>query len=119
MDHDKNQMMLLKITLKIFNIAQKQSNMNTTRIISIAALIVSIVLAVLLYKSIFNSIDEAERIEKIESKVINKLMMIRDAQKAYQAVNGQYTSDWDKLLNFAVVSNIFLFPVSGCSYICS
>jgi len=74
--------------------------MNTTRIISIAALIVSIVLAVLLYKSIFDSIDEAERIEKIESKVINKLMMIRDAQKAYQSVNGQYTSDWDKLLNF-------------------
>lgn len=74
--------------------------MNTTRIVSIAALIVSIVLAVFLYNSIFDSIDEAERIEKMESKIIDKLMMIREAQIAYQAVNGQYTSDWDKLLNF-------------------
>ncbi|MEQ6118293.1 hypothetical protein [Reichenbachiella sp. MALMAid0571] len=74
--------------------------MNTTRIISIAALIVSIVLAVLLYNSIFDSIDEAERIEKMEGKIINKLMMIRDAQIAYQSVNGQYTSDWNKLISF-------------------
>ncbi len=74
--------------------------MNTTRIISLVALAVSVTLAVLLYNSIFDSIDEAERIEREENRIKEKLMMIRDAQIAYQAVNGQYTSDWDKLISF-------------------
>ncbi|MFY0652209.1 MAG: hypothetical protein JXQ96_09260 [Cyclobacteriaceae bacterium] len=74
--------------------------MNTTRIITIVSFIVSIVLAVLLYNSIFDSIDEKERIERMESRIINKLMMIREAQIAYQSVNGQYTSDWGKLTSF-------------------
>lgn len=79
-----------------------------TRIVSIAALIVSIILAVFLYNSIFDSINEAERIEKMENKVKNKLMMIREAQKAYQSVNGQYTSDWPKLLNFIDSGNFYI-----------
>ncbi|MFT7034988.1 MAG: type II secretory pathway pseudopilin PulG [Cyclobacteriaceae bacterium] len=82
--------------------------MNMTRIVSIAALIVSIILAVFLYNSIFDSINEAERIEKMENKVKNKLMMIREAQKAYQSVNGQYTSDWPKLLNFIDSGNFYI-----------
>lgn len=36
----------------------------------------------------------------MEADIIDQLMMIRDAQVAYKAVNGSYTSDWDKLLNF-------------------
>lgn len=79
-----------------------------TRIVSIAAFIVSIVLAVFLYNSIFDSINEAERIEKMENKVKNKLMMIREAQVAYQAVNGQYTSDWPKLLSFIDSGNFYI-----------
>jgi hypothetical protein len=82
--------------------------MNMTRIVAIAAFIVSIILAVFLYNSIFDSINEAERIEKMENKVINKLMMIREAQIAYQAVNGQYTSDWPKLLNFIDSGNFYI-----------
>ena len=82
--------------------------MNTTRIISIGALIVAIIFAVLLYNSIFDSIDEAERIEKMETKVKDKLMMIREAQIAFQSVNGQYTSDWDKLLSFIDTGKFFI-----------
>jgi type II secretory pathway pseudopilin PulG len=82
--------------------------MNMTRIVAIAAFIVSIILAVFLYNSIFDSINEAERIEKMENKVKNKLMMIREAQKAYQSVNGQYTSDWPKLLNFIDSGNFYI-----------
>lgn len=74
--------------------------MSKTKIISIAAFVVSILLAVYLTNSIFTSINEAERIAEAEKKVREKLEMIRDAQIAYQAVNGQYTSDWEKLLNF-------------------
>lgn len=79
-----------------------------TRIVSIAALIVSIVLAVLLYNSIFDSIEESERVEKMEAKVRAKLIMIREAQIAYQAVNGQYTSDWTKLLKFIESGNFYI-----------
>jgi len=79
-----------------------------TRIVSIAAFIVSIILAVFLYNSIFDSINEAERIEKMENRVKNKLMMIREAQIAYQAVNGQYTSDWGKLISFIDSGNFYI-----------
>ena len=79
-----------------------------TRIVSIAAFIVSIILAVFLYNSIFDSINEAERIEKMENKVKNKLKMIREAQIAYQSVNGQYTSDWPKLLSFIDSGNFYI-----------
>jgi hypothetical protein len=82
--------------------------MNMTRIVSIAAFIVSIILAVFLYNSIFDSINEAERIEKMENKVKNKLKMIREAQIAYQSVNGQYTSDWPKLLSFIDSGNFYI-----------
>jgi len=74
--------------------------MEKTKIISLSFLVLSAILAFFLYKSIFSSIDEAERIAAMEARVINKLTMIRQAQIGYQAVNGQYTSDWDKLLNF-------------------
>lgn len=79
-----------------------------TRIVSIAAFIVSIILAVFLYNSIFDSINEAERIERMENRVKNKLMMIREAQIAYRAVNGQYTSDWPKLLSFIDSGNFYI-----------
>jgi len=74
--------------------------MNTTKIISLSALGVSILLFAFLSNSIFTSINEADRIAAAETQVKNKLIMIRNAQIAYQAVNGQYTSDWNKLTNF-------------------
>ena len=82
--------------------------MSTTKIISIAALVVSIILAYFLHNSIFSSIDEAERIEKAETKIKDRLMMIREAQIAYQSVNGQYTSSWDRLLNFIDTGQFFI-----------
>jgi hypothetical protein len=62
----------------------------------------------LLYNSIFDSIEESERVEKMEAKVRAKLIMIREAQIAYQAVNGQYTSDWTKLLKFIESGNFYI-----------
>ena len=65
-------------------------------------------LAFYLVNSIKYSIDEEARINAAEDKVIEKLKMIRDAQIAFQSVNGEYANKWDSLLNFVENGNIFL-----------
>lgn len=65
-------------------------------------------LAFYLVNSIKYSIDEEARINAAEDKVIEKLKMIRDAQIAFQSVNGKYANKWDSLLNFVENGNIFL-----------
>ena len=65
-------------------------------------------LAFYLVNSIKYSIDEEARINAAEDKVIEKLKMIRDAQIAFQSVNGKYANEWDSLLNFIENGNIFL-----------
>jgi hypothetical protein len=82
--------------------------MNLTKILSIVFLVIAIGLAYFLVNSIKYEIDEAKRLELIESNVINKLKLIREAQIAYQSVNGQYTSDWDKLIAFIDTGHFYL-----------
>ncbi|MGL1885096.1 MAG: hypothetical protein OCD76_01180 [Reichenbachiella sp.] len=82
--------------------------MEKTKIVSIGFLIVALGLAYYLGSSIFQSIDEAERIEKGEKAIIAKLTMIREAQIAYQSVNGNYTSDWSKLKDFVGTGQFYL-----------
>lgn len=82
--------------------------MNLTKILSIVFLVIAIGLAYFLVNSIKFEIDEAKRLELIESNVISKLKIIREAQVAYQAVNGQYTSDWDKLIAFIDTGHFYL-----------
>lgn len=82
--------------------------MEKTRIISISFLILSLLLAIFLGRSIYTSIDNADRIQRMEKAVIDKLIMIREAQIGYQAVNGQYTSDWGKLKNFVDSGEFYL-----------
>ncbi|MFT5570271.1 MAG: preprotein translocase subunit SecG, partial [Cyclobacteriaceae bacterium] len=67
--------------------------MSTTKILTIVFAITSIVLAYFLFDSINSSIVESRRVEKMERAIINKLKMVREAQLAYKAVNGTYTSD--------------------------
>jgi hypothetical protein len=74
--------------------------MNLTRILTITFLIIAIGLGYILFSNIKFKIDEEKRIAAIESRVIDKLKMIREAQIAYHSVNRKYTSDWDKLLAF-------------------
>lgn len=82
--------------------------MEKTKIISIGFFVLSLVLAGFLGNSIYKSIDDADRIARMEGRIIDKLVMIREAQIAYQAVNGQYTSDWDKLKNFIDSGQFYL-----------
>ncbi|SNT24365.1 hypothetical protein SAMN05421640_2907 [Ekhidna lutea] len=82
--------------------------MSKTKIVSVVMLVVWVSLAVFLVYSIKSSIDEAKRIERAEARIIEQLKMIREAEIAYMSVNGQYTSDWDKLLAFVDTGKFYL-----------
>ncbi len=82
--------------------------MNLTKILTIVFILISVGLAYFLTDSIKKDIEEEGRIANIEAQIINKLKMIRDAQIAYQTVNGNYTSDWDKLISFVDTGRIYI-----------
>jgi hypothetical protein len=63
-------------------------------------MLLAIVLGAYLVLRIKSTIDEETSIKQSEILIIEKLMLIRDAEKAYQKVYGSYTSNWDTLINF-------------------
>jgi len=71
-----------------------------TRHYSILTMIVALALGYFLINSIKGAIDEETRINQSEAITIKKLMLIREAEKAYQTMYGRYTSSWDTLINF-------------------
>ncbi|WKK83858.2 hypothetical protein QYS48_16555 [Marivirga arenosa] len=74
--------------------------MSKTKILSIVFFIAAIVIAYFFVDSIAYDIQQEKRIKREEARVIEKLKQIRSGMIAYQRVNGEYTSDWDKLINF-------------------
>jgi hypothetical protein len=82
--------------------------MNKLKLYTYITLGLALGLALFLVNSIKFSIDEEARITTAESKVINKLKLIREAQIAFQSVNGEYANHWDSLLNFIEKGEIFL-----------
>ena len=74
--------------------------MNLTKILSIIFLLGSLGLAYYLGSNIKETIDERKLISSREQAVIDKLMLIREAEIVYQEVNGNYTANWDTLINF-------------------
>lgn len=82
--------------------------MSTTKILTYVFAVIAAGLAYYLYYSINSKIEETERIERIENRVIEQLKMIREAELAYLAVNGRYTSDWEKLLAFVDTGSFFI-----------
>ena len=82
--------------------------MNLTKILTAVFYLISIGLAYFLVSSIANDIQEEKRILRVEGLVIDKLIKIRDAQISYQASNGQFTSDWNKLISFVDTGKIYL-----------
>lgn len=74
--------------------------MNVTRIISIVLLLASLALGYYLVVSVKTEIETKEMITERERAVIEHLKFIREAESVYLEVNGNYTSDWDKLINF-------------------
>ena len=82
--------------------------MNNTKILTIVFGVVSLGLAYFLYYSINSSIEATQKIERHEARIIEQLKMIREAELAYQAVNGQYTSDWNKLISFVDTGRFYI-----------
>lgn len=82
--------------------------MNLTKILTYVFFVVAILLALYLFNSIKSEIDHKKRISEVESRVIEKLKMIREAQTAYLASNQEYTGDWDKLLSFVDTGKIYI-----------
>lgn len=82
--------------------------MNLTKILTIVFYLVSVALGVFLVRSISHDIQEEKRISAAEQKVRDKLMMIRSAEISYQAANGQFTSDWNRLISFVDTGKIYL-----------
>ncbi len=74
--------------------------MNVTKIVSILFLVGSLGLGYYLVSSVKSTIDERALIAEREAAVIEKLKLIREAEIVYQEVNGNYTSDWNKLIDF-------------------
>lgn len=82
--------------------------MSLTKILTIVFLLIAVGIAYYLFDRIKYSIEEEERIARIESLVIDKLKFIRDAQLLYKEANGQYTSDWNKLINFLDTGRLYI-----------
>ena len=82
--------------------------MDKNKIYTYSTLFLAILLAGYLVNSIKTSIDEEERNDLKMWDFWNFLKLIRNAQIAFESVKGQYTSDWDQLINFIDSGNIYL-----------
>ncbi|MFY0601534.1 MAG: hypothetical protein JXR03_17800 [Cyclobacteriaceae bacterium] len=82
--------------------------MSTTKVLTIVFGLIAAGLAYFLFDSISSKIEETEKIQKLENRIIEQLKMIREAELAYEAVNGQFTSNWDKLLAFVDSGSFYL-----------
>lgn len=82
--------------------------MNLTKILTVVFFAISLALAAYLVRSVYNDIQWEKTVGIAEAKVIQKLEMIRAAQLAYQAGNGKYTSDWDKLIDYVQNGTIYI-----------
>jgi hypothetical protein len=74
--------------------------MNLTKIVSFVLLAISIFLAYYLFNTVDTTIKEREAIAGTEAQIIDKLNIIREAEKVYLEQYGRYTSSWDTLINF-------------------
>ena len=74
--------------------------MSSTRIFFLIFLITAGASGFYLFNSINSSIQQSARIADAEKQIINQLKLIREAELAYISVNGEYTADWNKLIEF-------------------
>lgn len=82
--------------------------MNLTKVLSIVFFVAAIGLGYLLWKGVDDVVEAEKRIALVEGAIIEKLQMLRDAQLAYQASNGEYAGNWNDLKNFIQNGQIWL-----------
>ncbi len=74
--------------------------MNISKIIAAVLFIVALGLGYLLALKIQEPITRDKEIASVEKGVVNKLKMIREAQKEYFSSTGKYASKWSDLIAF-------------------
>ncbi|SMD44105.1 hypothetical protein SAMN00777080_2720 [Aquiflexum balticum DSM 16537] len=82
--------------------------MTLNRILSIVFLLGALGLGYMLFRSVDDVMQEEKRIAATEARIIEKLQMLRDAQTAYIASNGEYAGNWNDLKNFIENGKIWL-----------
>lgn len=74
--------------------------MNLTKILTIVLFAVSLYLGFFLFSSVQSTIELRKSVSAKEAAVIERLKLIREAEKVYQEVNGKFTANWDSLIMF-------------------
>lgn len=82
--------------------------MTLSRILSVVFLLGALGLGYMLYKSVDDVVQKEKEIAIIESRIIEKLQMLRDAQIAYIAANGEYAGNWEDLKKFIQDGDIWI-----------
>jgi hypothetical protein len=82
--------------------------MTLSKILSVVFFLGALGLGFMLFKSVDNVMQEEKRIAALESRIIEKLQMLRDAQVAYNASNREYADNWDDLREFIQGGQIWL-----------
>lgn len=82
--------------------------MNLTKVLSLVFFAVAAFLGYLLWKGVGDVVEQEKRVALLEAATIEKLEMLRDAQLAYQAANGKYSSTWDSLRTFIETGTIWI-----------
>ena len=87
------------------------------RILTIVFSVLSLGLAYYLYYSIRSEVEDGQEIARIEGLIIDKLKVIRSAEKAYLSVYGTYADNWDSLANFILNGSLYLTQRSEKVYV--
>jgi hypothetical protein len=82
--------------------------MNISKVLSLVFFVVAIGLGYYLFKVIDDVVEDEKKVELIEAAIIEKLQMLRDAELAYQASNGNYAGNWNDLKKFITEGKIWL-----------
>ena len=83
------------------------------RVIQILFVLIIIVLGYLIVESVMEPIRFNQEVETREHATINRLIDIRDAQKAYKDVYRQYTSSFDTLIAFVDTGSFTVVKAIG------
>jgi hypothetical protein len=82
--------------------------MNIPKVLSLVFFVVAIGLGYYLFKVIDGVVEDEKKVALIEAAIIEKLQMLRDAELAYQASNGNYAGNWNDLKKFIAEGKIWL-----------
>lgn len=82
--------------------------MTLTKILSAVFLIAALGLGYMLYKSVDDVLQQEKLVAATEARIIEKLQMLRDAQIAYLASNGEYAGKWEDLKTFIEGGKIWI-----------